>query len=466
MSYLLILIPFLALIAANLLPKGNRAGIVFWICLVLLLAQATAAALFPFGAMQFASSQGIESVLGFHLVLDNLAAVLLFTLGLTGLAALLVGRSTIADRDERFNFMNLLLIALIGINGISMVKDLFTLYVFIEVTALATFIMITLYRDKVGFEGAFKYLILSVIATALMLSAIGLLVLSAGGTSFAELKTALPSNQLAMLGLIIYLCGLFIKGGLAPFHGWVPDAYSAAPAAVSVFLAGIVTKASGIFTLARVLPLIGPTAPVKEVLLIVGTISIVAGALLALGQKDMKRMLAYSSISQMGYIVAALGTGTKLGIIAALFHFFNHAVFKSQLFANAAAVEQQTGSGNMDKMGGLAQRMPVTGTTAVIASLSTAGIPPLSGFWSKLLIVIALWVAGFYSYAVIAVLASVLTLGYFLYFQRSVFFGQVPESLKNINEAGFGMLVPAVALSAITVGLGLVFPFVLQVFFK
>ncbi|MFA4905705.1 MAG: proton-conducting transporter membrane subunit [Candidatus Margulisiibacteriota bacterium] len=466
MSYLLILIPFLALVIANLLPKSKRAEIVFWMGLVLFVAQAKISALYLFGLLPSTGLQGIESILGFHLVLDNLAAVLLFTLGLTGMAAVLVGRFTIKRGDDRFNFLNLLLLSLIGINGISMVKDLFTLYIFIEAVALASFILIMLYRDKASFEGALKYLILSVIATALMLSAVGLLLLSAGGTSFAELKMVLPGNWLARLGIVIYLCGLFIKAGLTPFHGWVPDAYAAAPTAVSVFLAGIVTKASGIFTLIRVLPLIGSQGAVQEVLLIVGTLSILVGALLALGQKDMKRMLAYSSISQMGYIVAALAVGTKLGVLAALFHFFNHAVFKSQLFANAAAVEEQVGTVDMDKMGGLAQKMPVTGITSAIASLSTAGIPPLSGFWSKLLIILALWLSGHYFYAVIAVLASVLTLGYFLYFQRSVFFGRVPEGLKDIKEAGLGLLLPVVALSAVTVGVGLLFPFFYKVLLR
>ena len=180
----------------------------------------------------------------------------------------------------------------------------------------------------------------------------------------------------------------------------------------------------------------------------------------------MKRMLAYSSINQVGYIIIGFGTGTVLGVAGAVFHLFNHAIFKSQLFANAAAIETQVGSRDMDKMGGLAQRMPITGATSAIASLSVAGIPPLAGFWSKLLIIIALFISGHYIYAVIAVLASVLTLAYFLSLQRRVFFGKITQEMAAVAEAGAGLLFPAVALSSITVALGLVFPFIIGLFVR
>ena len=192
----------------------------------------------------------------------------------------------------------------------------------------------------------------------------------------------------------------------------------------------------------------------------------VTGALAAIGQKDIKRMLAYSSISQMGYIILGLGAGTKLGIFAALFHFLNHALFKGQLFVNAAAVEEQVGSRDMQKMGGLAQNMPVTGTTALLASLSAAGIPPLAGFWSKLFIIMALWLTGHYTYAIIAVLTSVITLGYFLALQRQVFFGKIREELCNIREANIYVVLPAVILSSLTVFIGLCFPLVMSLIFK
>jgi len=192
----------------------------------------------------------------------------------------------------------------------------------------------------------------------------------------------------------------------------------------------------------------------------IGATSIVVGALAALGQNDIKRMLAFSSVSQVGYIVLSIGTGTALGIAAAVFHIFNHAIFKSQLFANAAAVEKQAGTRDMDKLGGLASKMPVTGGTSIVAMLSISGIPPLSGFWSKLLIIIALWQGTHYTYAFIAVIASVITLAYFLSLQRRVFFGKLAQGLENIKEAKFGLILPALILALLTIFIGLFFPLI------
>ena len=203
----------------------------------------------------------------------------------------------------------------------------------------------------------------------------------------------------------------------------------------------------------------GFSETIKMILMIVGLISIFVGALAALGQNDFKRMLAFSSISQVGYIILSLGTGTALGVAGAIFHLFNHSIFKTQLFINSAAVEKQTGTRDMDSMSGLSNVMPVTGWTSIVAFLSTAGIPPLSGFWSKLIIVIALWKAGYYWFAGLAVIGSLITLAYFLYMQRRVFFGKINVNFKDIKEAGASLIIPAIILAAITLGVGIFFPY-------
>jgi multicomponent Na+:H+ antiporter subunit D len=196
----------------------------------------------------------------------------------------------------------------------------------------------------------------------------------------------------------------------------------------------------------------------------VGAVSIILGALCAIGQKDVKRMLAYSSISQVGYIVLGLGAGTPLALAGAVFHLFNHSIFKSLLFVNSSALEQQLGTTDMDRMGGLATRMPVTGATNVIALLSTAGVPPLSGFWSKLIIILGLWKAGLHGYAALAILFSVVTLAYLLTMQRKVFFGLLPEGLRQVKEAAPGVVVSAVVLAALTIGVGVLTPYLLGTF--
>jgi formate hydrogenlyase subunit 3/multisubunit Na+/H+ antiporter MnhD subunit len=233
------------------------------------------------------------------------------------------------------------------------------------------------------------------------------------------------------------------------------------PAPVSVLLGGIVTKVSGVYVLMRVYrDVFLSNAAIGNVLFVLGIVSILVGALVAIGQDDFKRMLAYSSISQIGYIVLGVATGSPLGFVGALFHFFNHATFKSLLFVDAAAIETQTGTRSMAHMGGLAKRMPYTGVSSVIAFLSTAGIPPLSGFWSKLLIVLAVWRVS-PPLAMVALAASILTLAYFLVMQRKVFFGKPTEETREVREAGGGTVLAQIILSAINILVGLLFPLLL-----
>jgi multicomponent Na+:H+ antiporter subunit D len=388
---------------------------------------------------------------------------LLLCNGLVIFITALVSHSFIEKGERKFNFVNLLLLAMAGANGIALARDIFSLYVFIEITSIVSFVLISFNKDRDGFEGAFKYIILSSVASVFMLSAVALILLLTGDVSFGAVRAALGSMTLAplaFLGIGIFLCGLFIKAGAVPFHGWLADAYTSAPAPVTVFLAGISTKAVGVYTLIRlVYSVFGFTLPVQKLLLFVGALSVVVGAIATLTQEDFKRMLAYSSISQVGYIVLGLGAASPLGIAAAAFHFFNHAVFKSLLFVNSATVEKQAGTRDMNKLVGLAQKMPVTGTTSALAALSISGVPPLAGFWSKLFIIIALWGAGHYNYAMIAVLASLLTLAYMLIMQRKVFFGRISEHLFPIKEGNWNLVASSIILAAITVGVGILFPF-------
>ncbi len=469
MSDLLLLVPFAAVVLLNLLPKRARAAGT-WIAFAVLALEAAAAFAERFGYAGEPAWSPLGAVFGFHVAPDGLSGLLLLCAGLVGITALLVAQKTLRETRERFFFANLVLVALVGINGIAMVRDLFSLYVFVEVTAVATFILVALDsftegRGTEALEGAWKYILLSVIASVLMLLAVAFLLLSAGDTSLEAARGALAARDpLAWIAIALFLCGLFVKGALVPFHGWLADAYTAAPAPVSVFMAGIVTKASGIFALLRIASsTLNGATPGREILLVVGAVTILVGAFLALSQKNMKRMLAYSSVSQMGYIALALGGDLRLGILAAGLHFFNHAISKAQLFTNAAAIERELGTLDMDQMGGLGSRMPVTAGTSAVATLSIAGLPPLAGFWSKLLIVLALWNVGEYGFAVVAVLASLVTLAYFLSLQRRVFFGKRDERWAAVRETTPGLWVPAVALALVTIALGVGFPFALEI---
>jgi len=464
MLSLFILLPLGILLFLNILPKAVAKRLAYLTALFLALAQIY----FIFSPCLACdtSTGNIASFLNFTLAVDNLSKVLLLCIGIVIATALLTGRYFIKDGDKEFYFTNLILLELMGLNGVVLVRDIFSMYVFWEVAAAASFILIALDKEREALEGAFKYLIFSAVATVFVLSGIALILLISGDTSFAVIKAALSNSShsfLIILAVAMFFAGLFMKAGAMPFHGYLPDAYAAAPAPVSVLLAGVVTKTLGVYTIMRIVTdVFGFSPSIKSILMFVGIFSIIAGAISAIGQKDFKRLLSYSSISQLGYIFLGFGCGTALGIAASVFHLFNHTIFKSLLFVNEAAVESRVGSRDMEKMGGLAAKMPVTGATSVLASLSTAGIPPFAGFWSKFLIILALWQSAHYAYAVMAVLASLLTLAYMLKMQRKVFFGQVNEHLNGVTEAGFGLTFPAVMLALLVVGIGLFFPFVVN----
>ena len=401
-------------------------------------------------------------------VMDPLTSVLVLSIGIVSFASALVVHGTVDQLRRQFQSFNLVLLALAGMNGLVLVRDLFSLYVFLEIASVASFLLIASEKTLAGLEGAFKYLVMSALATMMMLAAVALLLAATGSTSFMAVAEGLQRHSqhgYMLLAIGLFLGGLLIKSGVMPFHGWLPDAYSAAPNAASTLIAGIVTKTTGVYALIRIVQdVFGFTPALQGLLLVIGTLSAVAGALGALGQSDMKRMLAYSSISQVGYILLGLGTGTPLGVAGAVFHLFNHSIFKTLLFVNAAAVEKQTGTRDMNRLGGLAGRMPITSTTSLLAMFATAGVPPLSGFWSKLLIIMALWFSGSTGFALIAVATSVLTLAYFLSLQRRVFFGTLRAGLEAVREAGWALTLPSLLLAGILVGIGLALPWLIGSF--
>lgn len=463
MLALFVLIPLISVLLLNLFRLDFIKKVASWYGMLLALVQICLVLFVPINLFK---SGVFSTYFAFNFTIDNLSILMLLTIGIVVFTAIIVGQFTYTDETKNFNFLNLILLTLAAMNGLVMVSDIFSLYVYIEIIAVASFVLISTYKDKIGLESVFKYIVLSITATSFILLSIAIFLLISGNTSFESISNAIknPGNSsFVTVAVALFACGTFTKGGLVPFHGWLPDAHSSAPSSVSILLSGIVIKVTGIYPLIKIMSLAGESVEsVRKVLMVIGALSIVVGALASLGQNDIKRMLAFSSVSQMGYIVLSLGTGTALGLAGAAFHMFNHAIFKSQLFANAAAVERQTGTRDMNKLGGLASKMPVTGGTSIIAMLSISGIPPLPGFWSKLLIIIALWQSTNYTYTFIAAIASVITLAYFLSMQRRVFFGQVAQGLENVKEAKLGLVTPAVILAILTIFIGLFFPLILN----
>jgi multicomponent Na+:H+ antiporter subunit D len=362
-------------------------------------------------------------------------------------------------------FYALLLVMIAGMNGLILSNDLFTMYLFLEVAAIASYGLIAFGLQQDELEASLKYLLLSAVATACILLSIAILFGLTGSLQLSGIAagvSALGDRGLIGFCTALFIMGFGLKAAIVPFHAWLPDAHSSAPAPISAMLSGVLIKVSGVYALVRVsYAVFGVTPAIGQALMILGIVSILVGAFLALGQNDVKRMLAYSSISQVGYIILGFGAATPLGILGAVFHIINHAVAKGMLFLNAGALESATGTRELDKMGGLAKRMPVTAGTSVVGSLAIAGVPPLNGFWSKLLILLGLFQARQYLLALIAILAGILTLWYYLILQRQAFFGRLNETWKDIREAPFWMSAAVVLLAAVCILVGLLFPLIL-----
>jgi multicomponent Na+:H+ antiporter subunit D len=404
--------------------------------------------------------------LNIRLLLDGFSLFMLFTISLVSFAVTLYSINYMEHYGAKANYYALLLVMIAGMNGLVLSSDLFNIYIFLEMAAVASYALVAFGRGHDELEASFKYLMLSAVASAFVLLSIAVIFGVTGGVSFGTVAQGLKTlNIKYVVGFCsgLFLAGFGLKAALVPFHSWLPDAHPSAPAPISAMLSAVLIKVSGVYAMTRIfMNVFGLTPALTTVLTVMGVVSIFVGALAALGQNDIKRMLAYSSISQIGYVVLGLGIGTPLGIIGGLFHLFNHALFKSLLFLNAGAIEQSTGTRSLDKMGGLAKVMPLTATTSAIASLSIAGVPPLNGFWSKLLIIIALVQAKMHVLAVLAVLGSVVTLWYYLVLQRYAFFGKLNETWKGVREAPFWMSASMVLLALLCVVTGLVFPFVIH----
>jgi multicomponent Na+:H+ antiporter subunit D len=396
--------------------------------------------------------------LGIDLRLDGLSSLLLIAINVIGFAVTLFSIQYMRMYTSKVHYYGLFLFMVGGMNGVCLTGDLFNLFVFMEIAAIASYALVGFGCEHEELEASFKYIVLGSIASALILVAIALIYALTGTLNMAQMAekiSAISSIPRALLlSITLLICGFGLKAALVPFHAWLPDAHPSAPAPVSAMLSGVVIKALGIYVIARLVFNVFNAAPqLLEIVRLLGAISMVAGVLLAIGQWDMKRLFAYHSISQIGYIAIGIGLGTPLGIIGGLYHLVNHSVFKSLLFLNAGAVEYATGTRDLKKLGGLNKEMPVTGTTSLIASMSIAGIPPFNGFFSKLIIVAACVLSGHFFLAAAAVFVSIMTLASFLKVQRYGFFEKAKMSIDSIRRTPIFMSLSMIFLAFLCVAM-------------
>lgn len=392
---------------------------------------------------------------GISLVLDGFSSFMLVTVNLISVMITIFAINYMEKFTTKWKFYTLFLLMLAGMNGVIITGDIFNLFVFLEIASVASYALVAYGTEMDELEASFKYTVMSSVASIFVLLGIGLLYAYSGTLNMADLAHYLASTPTATVVkfvMVLFLMGFGLKAAIVPFHAWLPDAHPSAPAPISAALSGVVIKALGIYCLVRIFfNVFGAGKEMLAIIAFLGVLSIMVGVLLAIGQWDFKRLLAYHSISQVGYIMLGIGLGTPLGILGGLFHLFNHSIFKSLLFLTSGSIEYTAGTRNLEEMGGLREKLPVTSNTNFIASMSIAGIPPFNGFWSKLIIILACIQAGKLGYALWAVLGSILTLSSFMKVQKYAFFGKLKEKYTHLKEVPSGMVIPMLILALLCI---------------
>lgn len=364
---------------------------------------------------------GWEPPVGIEYVIDEVAAFV--SLVVTSVSVLvLISTRRWAEReagDRPGVFYGLALLLMAGLTGIIITGDLFNLFVFLEIASLAAYALVFIGGRKAMLAG-FRYLIIGSIGGAFYLLGVGFIYFATGTLNMAETRELLDGTEsvrAAQVGAVFIFTGLGLKMALVPMHLWLPDAYEHAPSSVNSLIAPVMTKVSA-YAMLRMLLSVFPagylsgSVPIADALLILGLIGIVFGSIAAAGQTDIRRMLAYSSISQLAFIAVGIGLGTPLALAAALLHVANHAAMKATLFLAAGSIRLRVGLQRTHNLAGLGPRMPLTMGAFAVGSVAMVGIPPTAGFFSKWYMVQAGVDEGAWLVVAVVLLSSLLTAVY------------------------------------------------------
>lgn len=406
--------------------------------------------------------------LGFHVTSFGYfmgIVTIIVGLAVTAYSASYINHQSLTEPWRNYYHM-LTLIFIGGILGTVFSTNLAMIFLFLEISTIVTILLVSFERSGFGtaFEAGYKFYVLSGLGAMFTIISITLIYASTESLDLTSISGSLSGGvseplTLLNLGAICAIVGLGLKAGIVPFHAWLPDAHAEAPTPISAILSGVVVK-TGAYALFLILfSIYGgiSTDKITFILYVLASTSMLFGAFIALTQTDIKRLLAYSTISQMGYIILALSYGSSLGIEGGLFHILNHSAFKVTLFLCAGNLILRTGTRNIRNMGGLVKRMPLTAFSFIVASLAMAGLPPFNGFWSKLMIYYAGFEQNQIILTILAVFASGITLAYVVRMIHAIFFGELPAGHANLDEHIDWTTLPPLALSILCIIIG-IFP--------
>ena len=389
---------------------------------------------------------------GIEYRVDMLAAYVIVIVSGIGAVTMLYARQSVEaeiPRDRIYLFYTMYLLTLSGLLGIATTGDTFNLFVFLEISSLSTYVMVSLGAERRALTAAFRYLVLGTVGATFYVIGVGLMYQMTGTLNMADLVDRLPevAETRTILAAVAFLTvGIGLKLGLFPVHVWLPNAYTYAPSVVTAFLAATATKVA-VYVLVRIYYTlfkggVFETLPVDEILLALSIVAIIAMSAVAIFQTNVKRLLAYSSVAQIGYMLIGISLVTITGLTAGILHLFNHALMKGALFLALGCVFFRIRSVNVDDMAGLAKVMPWTMAAFVTGGLSLIGIPLTVGFVSKWYLILASLEKEWWLLAAAILFSSLLAVIYMWRVIEVAYFRERPAGAAAIGEAPLAMLVP------------------------
>ena len=398
------------------------------------------------------------------LVADLLSAIMVLLTAIIGLAVIVYSLASMDDEREHFGYYPLIMIFLMGMDGAFLTGDLFNLYVWFEIMLIASFALLTLGGERAQLEGGIKYFALNLLISAFFLTGVGFLYSITGALNMADLARKLAGmqgNGLVTVVAIFFLMAFGIKAAVYPMFFWLPASYHTAPVAVSAIFAGLLTKV-GVYAMIRVFTLlfVQQTSYTHELLLLIAGFTMFTGVLGAVAKNEFRRILAFHSISQIGYMIMGLGLFTPLGLAGAIFFMIHHSIVKGNLFLISGVVKRISGSYDLYQLGGLYRSRTFLAILFFIPAFSLAGLPPLSGFWAKFTLVRAALEKNQYAIAGVALLVSLLTALSMTKIWAAAFWKPQPEAtpplatLSVVDRRAY--YLPVIGLVLLTVLVGLV----------
>jgi len=402
---------------------------------------------------------------GIEYRVDMASALMLLVISVIGAITMLFAERSILHelRAKQVGlFYTCFLLCLTGLMGVVMTGDVFNLFVFLEISSLSSYVLISMGSSRRALTAAFQYLVMGTIGATFILVGIGLLYMMTGTLNMIDLADRLPAvtgTRTIRVAFAFITVGVSIKLALFPLHLWLPNAYTFAPSVVSAFVAATATKV-GVYILLRFFfTVFGirfsfDAMHVGDIMMLLAVAAILVASVVAVFQSNVKRMLAYSSIAQIGYIILGISLATTAGVSAGMIHLFNHAIIKGALFLAMGCIFMRLGSTELRDMRGIGRQMPWTMAAFVAGGLGLIGIPLTAGFISKWYLVVAVIDEGFWPLAVLVLIGSILALVYIGRVVETAYFKSPSMAINEIREAPATMLIPVWLLIGASVYIG------------